>query len=338
MNNQLAERIEYMKRITLTVFFGAVMLAIIAAPAQSFGAPLDRAALIKLADDYFAALVAHNPKAVPLANNVKMVEQVKRIQPGEGLWKTTTSGPTEFKIVVPDPVSQQVGGIVVIGVEGKPAMFGFRLKVENDRITEAEHMIVNVSNPDSPTIQSVRPGIPLEIPYEYRDSRGRLIWIAKSYYDALELNNGSLSPFASDCERRENGARSAPNGGPSLSGSIPGSKPKVSANPQLLGMQDCAAQLNNGVFQYIDTITPRRVEVADEVTGLVIGFSQLRHSMEKKIFKILNTPGREVADMSNQQPFDMPSLHIYKVWGGQIHEIEALGLLGIGYNAPTGWE
>jgi len=322
----------------LVVLFSVAMLLIIAVPTQSFGAPLDRAALIKLADDYFAALVAHNPKAVPLANNVKMVENVKRIQPGEGsMWKSTTSGPTEFKIVVPDTVSQQVGGIVVMGLGGKPVMFGFRLKVENDRITEAEHMIVEVSNPDNPMIQSVRPGIPLEIPYEYRDSRGRLIWIAKSYYDALEFNNGGLSPFASDCERRENGMRSAPNGGPSLSGSIPGSKPKVSAKPQLLGMQDCAAQLDNGVFQYIDTITPRRVEIADELTGLVIGFSQLRHSMEQKIYKLLNTPGVETRDMTNQQPFDMPSLHIYKIWGGQIHEIEALGIVS-DYNAPTGWE
>jgi len=312
------------------------MLAIIAAPTQSFGAPLDRAALIKLADSYFAALVAHNPKAVPLADNVKMVEQIRRIKPGEGVWKTASSLPTEFKIVVPDPVSQQVAGIVVMGIDGKPAMFGFRLKMENDRITEAEHMIIEISNPDNPNVKTVRPGIPMEIPYEYRDSRGRLIWIAKSYYDALELNNGSLSPFASDCERRENGARSAPNGGPSLGGSIPGqtAKPRPAS---LLGMQGCAEQLSNGIFQYIDTITPRRVEIADEVTGLVVGFSQLRHSMEKKIYTILNTPGQESRDMTSQQPFDMPSLHIYKIWGGQIHEIEALGLVE-DYNAPTGWE
>ena len=324
-----------MKKITLVVI-SIALLAIIAAPAQSFGAPLDRAALIKLANSYFAALVAHNPKGVPLADNVKMVEQIRRINPGEGVWKTATSGPTEFKIVVPDPVSQQVAGIVVMGIGGKPAMFGFRLKVENDRITEAEHMIVDISNPDNPNIKTVRPAIPLEIPYEYRDSRGRLIWIAKSYYDALEWNNGSLSPFASDCERRENGARSAPNGGPSLSGNIPGNaaKPRPAS---LLGMQDCAAQLSNGVFQYIDTITPRRVEVADEVTGLVVGFSQLRHSMEKKIYRLVNTPGIEERDMTSQRPFDMPSLHIYKIWGGQIHEIEALGLVE-DYNAPTGWE
>ena len=326
---------ENMRKITLVVLFSAAMLAIIAAPAQSFGAPLDRAALIKLADDYFAALVAHNPKGVPLADNVRMVEQVKRIKPGEGLWKTATSGPTEFKIVVPDTVSQQVGGIIIMGIGGKPAQLGFRLKVENDRITEAEHMIVEISNPDNPMLQRVRPGIPLEVPYEYRDSRGRLIWIAKSYYDALDLNNGSLSPFASDCERRENGMRTAPFGGPSLGGvGIPGAKPQPAS---LYGMQDCAAQLNTGTFQYIDTIDHRRVSIADELTGLAMGFSHFRHSMQQKKFKILNVPGREESDMSNQQPFDMPALHIYKIWGGQIHEIEAIGFAA-DYNSPTGWE
>jgi hypothetical protein len=326
-----------MKKISLVVMFSAVMLAMIAIPAQSFGQALDRAALLKLADDYFAALAANNPQAVPLANNVRMVEKITRIQPGEGLWKTASSGPTEFQIVVPDTESQQVGGIVVMGSGGKPIMLGFRLKVENQRITEAEHMIVEVSNPDNPMIQSVRPAIMLEVPWEYRDSRGRLHWIAMSYYDALERDNGRLTPFSSGCERRENGMRSAPSGGPSLTSGIPGmAKPKA-AKPQLIGMLDCAAQLDNGIFQYIDTIQPRRIEIIDELTGLVIGFSQLRHSMEQKVYRILNTPGQDVRDMTTQAPFDMPSIHIYKIWGGQMHEIEALGLV-TPHNSPTGWE
>jgi hypothetical protein len=51
---------------------------------------------------------------VPLAGDVKVVENVKRIKPGEGLWKTATSAPTEFKTAVPDPVLQEVGGRVVM--------------------------------------------------------------------------------------------------------------------------------------------------------------------------------------------------------------------------------
>ena len=335
-----------MKRITLAVLFCAVMLAIIAVPAQLPGAELDRAALIKLADDYFASLVAHNSKAVPLADNIKIVEQVKRIKPGEGLWQTTTSGPTDFKIVIPDTVAQQVGGIIVMSVSGTPSMVGFRLKVENNKITEAEHLIASV-NPDSPMVQTPRSAILMEVPYKYRDSRGRLIWIAESYYDALELNNGNLTPFAPDCERRENGARSVPQGGPSLTGNVVAvsvlntpNKPGASSKAKpatLMGMQTCASQLDNGQWRYITAIHPRRVLIADELTGVAIGFSQLRHPMTQKKFPILNNPGITERDMSNQKPFDMPSLHLYKIWGGQMHEIEAVGIVA-DYNAPTGWE
>jgi hypothetical protein len=37
------------------------------------------------------------------------------------------------------------------------------------------------------------------------------------------------------------------------------------------------------------------------------------------------------------KPFDLPAVHISKIWGGQIHEIEALGFLAP-YNSGTGWE
>ena len=94
-----------MKRKKLYIWLSAIALTVMAGMAQAADAGLDRAALLKLADTYLAALVAHDPGKVPLAGDVKVVENVKRIKPGEGLWKTATSGPTEFKIVVPDPVT-----------------------------------------------------------------------------------------------------------------------------------------------------------------------------------------------------------------------------------------
>ena len=33
----------------------------------------------------------------------------------------------------------------------------------------------------------------------------------------------------------------------------------------------------------------------------------------------------------------MPAAHIFKIWNGQIHEIEAVGSVEP-YNSPTGWE
>ncbi len=324
-----------MIRKNLYIWVSAIGLIALAVMAQAADAGLDRAALLKLADTYLSALVAHDPGKVPLASDVKVVENVKRINPGEGLWKTATSGPTEFKIVVPDPVLQQVGGLVVMQNDGKPAQVGFRLKVVNGKIVEAEHMIVAMRDANTPSLQKPRPALLLEIPYEYADSHGRLIYIAKSYYDALDNNNGHLAPFAPDCERRENGMRTAPFGGPTLGGAMPGGGAPRPAG--LAGMQDCTSQIDSGAFQYITTIDNRRVEIADTVTGLAIGFSHFRHPMTQKKFKILGNPNRQEADMTNQRDFDMPALHIYKIWGGQIHEIEAIGIV-VPYNSPTGWE
>jgi hypothetical protein len=296
-------------------------------------ATCDRDCLKTLADNYIAALVAHDPKKVPLAADVRIVENAKRIQAGEGLWKTTTSGPTDFKIVIPDPYSQEVGGMIMLQSDGKPAQVGFRLKLVNGKIAEAEHMVAVPRESSLANLQKVRPAILMDVPYEYRDSRGRLIHIAKSYYDALDNNNGYLAPFAVDCERRENGFRTAPFGGVAGSSGIPGAPERP---PSLVGMQDCTSQINSGTFQYITVIDDRRVEIADEQTGLALGFSHFHHAMTQKEFKIFNDPGREVTKM-DYKPFDLPAMHIYKIWGGQIHEIEALGFTAP-YNSPTGWE
>jgi hypothetical protein len=329
----IAKRIAGFAAAALVAFAALSTMTQAAAPASK---ALDRAALIKLADDYFAALLAHDPRKVPLAPDVKTVENAKRINPGEGLWKTTTAGPTTFKIVVPDTVSQQVGGMFMIQSDNKPAQVGFRLKVVNGKIVEAEHMIAMPREQSLANLQKPRPAIPLEIPYEYRDSRGRLLHIAKSYYDALDLNNGSLAPFAPDCERHENGFRTAPNGGPTLAGAgIPGAPPRP---PSLVGMQDCKSQLDSQTMAYISTIDNRRVDIADEQTGLALGFSHFHHDMKQKEFRILGDPNREVTSMSAfPDPFDLPAMHIYKIWGGQIHEIEAMGFIAP-YNSPTGWE
>src|SRR5690242_11683195 len=196
----------------------------------------DRECLNTLADKYLAALVAHDPHKVPLADDIETVENAQRIKPGEGLWKTTTAGPTEFKIVVPDPYSQEVGGMAMMQSDGRPAQVGFRLKLVNGKIAEAEHMVAVPRETSLPNLQKLRVGIPMEVPYEYRDSRGRLLHIAKSYYDALDNNNGNLAPFAPDCERRENGMRTAPSGGVATGPAIPGAPVRP---PSLLGMQDC---------------------------------------------------------------------------------------------------
>jgi hypothetical protein len=70
----------------------------------------DRACLTGLVDQYLAAVVAHDPKRLPLSADVKYTENDQAMAVGDGFWGTAT-GIGGYKLVVPDPVSGQVGFI-----------------------------------------------------------------------------------------------------------------------------------------------------------------------------------------------------------------------------------
>jgi hypothetical protein len=291
------------------------------AAAQDKPGPCDRQCLIDLADKYVAALVAHDPQSVPLAASLVTAENLKVIRPGEGLWRSLARGPGQFVIHVPDPVSEEVGILAVAtGTDSKPVMFGIRLKVASGEIVEAEHLIGNTPAASAmANLQAPRPALTREVPYEYADSRGRLIWLGKSYYDALDDGNSQESRFADDCERHENGFQTARN-----PMTRPGTGNVNDPSFAYLGGLGCAAQMDTNMWEYISSINNRRVEIADPVTGLVWGMSHFQHDFTKEDFRLIGVPGYEARHM-NYKPFDMPAIHIFKVWGGRIHEIEAVG-------------
>jgi hypothetical protein len=312
------------KAAAAAVFTFAVGLAV---PASA--KDCDRTCLTGVMDDYIAAMVAHKPGDAPLAKSIVTVENAKRISTGEGLWKAATKGPDSFKIYVPDEVTQQVGGMFMIEEEGKPALIGLRLKLDDKgKIVEAEHMVArNLREGVMANLETPRAAFSQEVPEAYRDSRSRLVSIALSYYDALDENNGAMAPFADDCVRRENGIQTARN-------------PVPTGNADdgfgYLGALGCEAQMNTLMWTYITKIDNRRVLTADPVTGLAIGFSHFHHAFTQKTFRLVGVPGQDERKM-DYEPFDLPAMHIYKIWGGKIHEIEAMGFTAP-YNIPTGWE
>jgi hypothetical protein len=295
-------------------------------PAPRPGAACDRACLNALVDSYLAALVAHDPSRVPIAANAKLVENVTAMKPGEGLWKTASAVPTTFKIYVPDPVSQEVGFLGVLEESGKPVELALRLKVQNGQIVEMEHLVARGLNERNlPNLKTPRAVFSTSVPAAQRSTRADMLKIGASYYDALDDNDGSKAPFADDCVRRENGMQTTSNPPPEKPGGIAS-----------MGALGCAKQLDTGTFQYIDKIDNRRVEMADPETGLVMGLSHFHHPMKDKFVTIKGVPGVDKIDM-NFDPFDLPAAHIFKVSGGKIHEIEAMGFRA-DYQSPTGWE
>jgi hypothetical protein len=296
----------------------------VSAQARLFEAPLacDRACLISTANDYLAALVAHAPSDVKLAADLEFVENTERLKAGEGLWKTASAVPSAFALHVPDPVSGQIGFIGMMEESGKPIQLGLRLKVENGAISEAEHLVVRSFNGNSlDNLETPRPGLLREIPPTQRSPREVLLAIGMTYYDSIEQSSGDATPFADDCERRENGMITAGGTGTGLDG-----QPR----------QGCHAQMDSRVFTYIDSIDFRRVWIADPVTGLVFGLSQFRHSMKDKQITVIGRDGKPTTRDVNFNPFDLPAAHIFKVRDNRIHEIEALGFM-MPYMSKGGW-
>ena len=295
-------------------------------PTPRPGAACDRNCLDKLLDSYFAALVAHDPKKVRIAEKARFVENVTPMKPGEGLWKSASAVPTTFKIYVPDAVSQQIGFLGVMEESGKPVEVAIRLKLENDEIVEMEHLVARgLGDRNLRNLQAPRAAFVTPVPAAQRNTRDDMLKIGASYYDALDDNDGSKAPFADDCVRRENGMQTTGNPPPATPGGI--------ASAGALG---CKAQLDTGTFQYIDKIDDRRVTMADLETGLVMGLSHFHHSMKQKFVTIKGVPGVDKIDMPFDA-FDLPAAHVFKVSGGKIHEIEAMGFRA-DYQSPTGWE
>jgi len=98
----------------------------------------DRACLVSLMDKYLAAVVKHDPAGVPIASDVKLVENLQQIPIGKGLRETATGGPTDFKVYAADPDQGQIGFIGVIEEKQKPTIVSVRLRVVNGKIYEIE--------------------------------------------------------------------------------------------------------------------------------------------------------------------------------------------------------
>ena len=334
-----------MKRLGIA----SVLLTLIVAPSFLQAAQTcDRQCLVTLMQNYLAALVKHDPAAVPFDKDVKFTENTANIPVGDGLWVTASGGPTEFQIYAADPVMQQVACLVVMKENSNQnVLLGVRLALRRGKISEAEHHVVRDDIAYAlPNLQKPRPGLVEDVSLADRTPRDQMLDIGLSYYDALTGEDGTLAPFAEECERRENGSTS-------VGGKRPAPKPtdaKAQFPPPAAGDSEmaklgmalaaapntCEGQISAGVWAYITEIKNRRLLVIDEQKGLAVGFSNFYHDSKLKVAKLKGIPGMESVP-SYQGVFNMPAIHFFKIKKGKIYDIEATGLVEP-YGAKTGWE
>jgi hypothetical protein len=288
----------------------------------------DRPCLTGILDQYLNAMAANDSSKAPVAANIKYTENAARLPLSEGLW-FTAAGLTDYKIVLADPQGSAAAFIGVVtehmppGQAPRNTILALRIKVANRQITEAEAVVVrNVNERNMANLHAPRPALLETLTAAHRRPRADLIKISNLYFDAIEQSSGTVAPFDDNCNRLENGMRTA---GPPLPGTADNGRPT----------QRCADGMNSGVFQVITAIQPRRVLVVDEEKGLTFGVYMFQH---KGLTQITMKDGStRPAPYFVGQPVTMPMAEVFKIVNGNIREVEAIGVQ-IPYGLGPGWE
>ncbi len=243
----------------------------------------------------------------------------------------------------------------VPGQRDAKVLLGARLKLEGVKITEAEHLVIRdlgtspMGQGALDNLKKPRPGLLEDVAPSDRTQRWQILKAGRAYYDALTGEDGKLAPFATECERHENGMvtaggkRPEPKAKPAAKEGAPAAKTNPEMEKLMKAMASipntCEAQLSTGTFSYITEIRNRRVLVADEQKGLAVGFSMFYHDSSLKEYDFKDpTTGKVISKRpSYQGTFNLPAMHIYKIKQGKIYDIEAIGFT-LPYGTKSGWE
>ena len=106
-------------------------------PPGPVAADCNRVCLEGLINEYIDAVLAHDPKRLPLSADVKYTEQEQVMEVGDGFWKTA-AGRGNYNHYFADPVSGQAGWMGTMREKAGLHLMTVRLRVQLGRITEIE--------------------------------------------------------------------------------------------------------------------------------------------------------------------------------------------------------
>jgi len=301
-----------------------------------FAQPCDRACLEALVDTYLDALIANDPGAVALSDDVRFTENGQRLEIGDGLWNTMKSK-GDYRIFVTDVPAQQVTFMGTIGEDhreaGKetPALIGLRLRLENGAISEIEQFVGrDVAAAERVARLTPRAAFTETVPAAERMSRADLLKTANMYFSGMQRNDGKGEyPFADDCNRLENGMQTT---------NAPVPEGQERADPATASTYSaqwsCMEQFKSGLLYFVNRIRDRRFVAVDEERGLVLAFAFFDHSGGE--FRNAVTPDGKPVTGGPVQPWTWYIVEMFKIENGKLGEIEAL-LQQVPYGMLSGW-
>ncbi len=312
----------------------SVLLSPIAALAGETVAPsafqpveCDRACLIGHIDRYMAALVAHDPARLPWAEHVAFTENNVPLQIGDGLWRTITKH-RPYKVYVADPQAGQVVYYGVVEESGVGAILTLRLKIEGQRIAEAETLLARkrpnelFPNPDGLENKTIFDEV---LPPERRRSREQLITVANAYFETVQQNDGTIYiPLDPRCHRIEIGVATTNN--TSLQDGSGNSLPSMG----------CREQFLSGNFIFVTEIRARRFLAVDVERGLVMTSGFFDHAGSIRSVKLTTGKEQKIGIPWNT-PYSFMYFELFKIDDGKLLQVEST-LEDVSYRDPSPWQ
>jgi hypothetical protein len=294
----MSRHIKIPRQAVLAAFLPLLALCL---PAVSAAAEnCDRACMSGLITQYLDALVAHDVARLPLTRaDVKFTEQGQAVKLGEGLWKTAT-GKTTFRHDYLD-VKKQVAAAHVVVLEGQvQALYSVLLHIRDRKIDGIETLVQRIGS--DARFRPTELGKPVKgmddpVPSGKKMSREAMIKVALTYPEGLRV--GSFI---------DGGTPFAPetyrveNGVITAGGGC--------------GRSDCGMYAQN-IIVHPGIIAS--VAAVDEENGTVLLWMNFGHT-----------------GSSYGAGNSLVTYEAFKVWGGQIHSINAF-FLGLPISTSRFW-
>jgi hypothetical protein len=313
------ERMRRAPQIALTALALALTAGFAPAAAQAPGqgtayrrVACDRACLIGFLHTYMDALTHKDPKRAPFARDVMFTENDVAMPIGEGLWGTV-SGASETGLELADPSTGQAAWFGLVQEHGSPAYYAMRLRIRDGKIEDVETVVHRQTGLPAPfgDVAKYRhdPAFADVLPAAQRRPRERLRAVADSYFNTVELNDGTVfAPFDQECERTENGITTT-KADPSSAGT---------AAAIALG---CENQFKLGIYRINKRVRERRYPLIDEERGVVVGTGFFDHA---NTFDSYQTTDGKTMKTALKWPNSITLMEAFKIRDGKIYRIEAI--------------
>ena len=294
-----------------------IVAALLASPAAaqapghaSAWTPIEcgRDCLIGYLHRYMDALTHKDPSRAPFATNVVFTENDVAMPIGEGLWGSI-NGASDTGLELADPSTGQAAWFGLVQEHGQTAYYAMRLQAAGGRIAEVETVVMRQTGLPAPfgdpTQYTHDPAFAEVLPPEQRRPRERLRAVADSYFNTVELNDGTVfAPFDADCQRTENGI-STTHGGAGAAGIA----------------QGCEAQFKLGIYRINKRVRERRYPLIDEERGVVVGTGFFDHA---NAFDSYQTTDGKTMKTALKWPNSISLMEAFKIRDGKIYRVEAI--------------